>query len=113
MSELGLGCVKTQRRRDGVEWAFHQVSFPVIEISRACSLQFGKLISSSLDFPSFHTARVKSDSPRTTAYGPGCVKTCVSQGRTEFLSQLSSPTEVTSAIGFRIDEIEADVLRAN
>ena len=37
ISEKGLGCVKTQRRCDGVERAFHQVSFLVVEISQAYS----------------------------------------------------------------------------
>ena len=31
---MGLGCVKTQRRCDGVEWAFYQMSFLVVETSR-------------------------------------------------------------------------------
>src|SRR5271156_3362009 len=60
MSAPGLGCVKTQRRCDGVERAFHQVSFLVVETSRACpvAIDFGKLFSSSFDFLSFYTARV-------------------------------------------------------
>ena len=64
MSGLGLGCVKTQQRCDGLERAFHEVSFLVIETSRGCSvaIDFGKLFSSSFDFSSFYTARVKTGS---------------------------------------------------
>ena len=60
MSAQGLGCVKTQRRCNGVEWAFHQMSFRAVETSRACPVasSFGRLFSSSFDFLSFHTARV-------------------------------------------------------
>jgi hypothetical protein len=61
MSALGLGCVKTQRRCDDVEWAFRQVSFLVVEASCAWSvaIDFGKLFSSSFNFSSSYTARVK------------------------------------------------------
>jgi len=45
--------------------------------------------------------------------GRGCVKTSVSEGCTELFSDFRLPTEVASAIGFRIDEIEIDVLHAN
>src|SRR6266436_8987869 len=60
MSELGLGCVKTQRRCDDVDCAFRQVSFLVVEASWAWSvaIDFGKLFSSSFNFSSFYTARV-------------------------------------------------------
>src|SRR5258708_25736686 len=60
MSVPGLGCAKTQRHSDGVEWAFHQASYLVVETSRACSvaIDFGKLFSSSFDFSRFYTARV-------------------------------------------------------
>src|SRR5260370_39237803 len=60
MSAMGLGCVKTQRRCDDVEWAFRQVSFLVVEASWAWSvaIDFGKLFSSSFNFSSFYTARV-------------------------------------------------------
>src|SRR5437016_103358 len=44
---------------------------------------------------------------------PGCVKTSIRQRCTELFSQFSSPTGVASAIGFRIDEIETDVLQTN
>src|SRR4030088_971551 len=60
ISALGLGCVKTQRRCEDVEWAFRQVSFLVVEASWAWSvaIDFGKLFSSSFNFSSFYTARV-------------------------------------------------------
>jgi hypothetical protein len=60
MSALGLGCVKTQRRCDGVELAFHQASHLVVETSltRFVAINFGKLFSSSFDFLSFYTTRV-------------------------------------------------------
>ena len=60
-SASGLGCVKTQRRCDDVEWAFRQVSFLVVEASCAWSvaIDFGKLFSSSFNFSSSYTARVK------------------------------------------------------
>ena len=45
MSGSGLGCVKTQGRCEGVEWAFRQASFLVVEASRARSvaIDFRKL----------------------------------------------------------------------
>src|SRR5260370_3604811 len=57
-----LGCVKTQRRCDSVEWAFCQLSHPGFETSRACLVEndFGKLFSSSFHFLSFYTARIHS-----------------------------------------------------
>jgi hypothetical protein len=66
MSPLGLGCVKTQRRCDDVEWAFRQVSFLVAEASWAWSvaIDFGKLFSSSFNFSSFYTARDSDLGPR-------------------------------------------------
>src|SRR6266436_1165411 len=62
MSELGLGCVKTQRRCDDVDCAFRQVAFLVVEASWAWSvaIDFGKLFSSSFNFSSFYTARDKT-----------------------------------------------------
>src|SRR5258708_40008269 len=44
---------------------------------------------------------------------PGCVKSRVSRGSAELFSQLLFPTKVASAIRFRIDKTEKDVLPAN
>jgi len=62
MSPLGLGCVITQRRSDGVERTFHQVSYLAVETSRTCSvaIDFGKLFPSSFDLSSSYTARVNN-----------------------------------------------------
>jgi len=75
---VGLGRVKTQRRSVGVEWTFHQVSYLVVETSRACSvaIDFGKLFSSSFDFSSFYTPGSFSEVGQL----PGQVRSCLSNG---------------------------------
>src|ERR1700674_1315306 len=62
MSEVGLGRVKTQRCCDDIEWVFRQATFLIVQASWACSvaIDFGKLFSSSFNFSSFYTARVKN-----------------------------------------------------
>jgi hypothetical protein len=51
--------------------------------------------------------------PISVAIDPGCVKSRVSQGNAELFLNCRLPTEVASAIGFRIDETETDILHAN
>src|ERR1700688_3320107 len=66
MSEVGLGRVKTQRCCDDIEWVFRQATFLIVQASWACSvaIDFGKLFSSSFNFSSFYTARVKRRNTR-------------------------------------------------
>src|ERR1700675_5116563 len=61
MSEVGLGRVKTQRCCDDIEWVFRQATFLIVQASWAwaVAIDFGKLFSSSFNFSSFYTARVK------------------------------------------------------
>jgi hypothetical protein len=48
-----------------------------------------------------------------TAWGQGCVKTRLSQGRSELFSQSASAGSTYQCDGFRTDEIEIEILGAS
>jgi len=50
--------------------------------------------------------------PISVANDPGCVKTHLSEGRSELL-YCPLPAALASAIGLRVDEIEMEILRAS